>query len=142
MERRKSSNHEGEEETTGRPDKSGKMEKSALAAASPIEEQPLIPKRYLEQKKLEKEKDLMTSEEEASSGQNEEVKRWSAEENERKEAERRLTEAEDRKEVERRLRSFKQISENVYLCSRKISKQFRNMQCDCDLSRASIALTC
>ena len=141
MERRKSSNHEGEEETTGQPDKSGKMEKSALAAASPIEEQPLIPKRYLEQKKLEKEKDLVTSEED-SSGQNEEVKRWSAEENERKEAERRLTEAEDRKEVERRLRSFKQISENVYLCSRKISKQFRNMQCDCDLSRASIALTC
>ena len=141
MERRKSSNHEGEEETTGRPDKSGKMEKSALAAASPIEEQPLIPKRYLEQKKLEKDKYLVTSEE-ASSCQNEEVKRWSAEENERKEAERRLTEVEDRKEVERRLRSFKQISENVYLCSRKISKQFRNMQCDCDLSRASIALTC
>jgi hypothetical protein len=94
-----------------------------------VEEQPLIPKHYLEQKKkLEKS---------ASVEENAAIARRDSEDSERREAERRLAEAEDRKDVEQRLRSFKQITENVYLCARKISKQFRNMQCDCDLSKAS-----
>jgi hypothetical protein len=94
-----------------------------------VEEQPLIPKHYLEQKKkLEKN---------ASVEENAAIARRDSEDGERRrEAERRLAEAEDRKDVEQRLRSFKQITENVYLCARKISKQFRNMQCDCDLSKA------
>jgi hypothetical protein len=101
----------------------------AAATASPIEEQPLIPKSYLEQKKK-----LDESSEEQHQGN----ERRNSEDCEKKEAERRLTEAEDKRDVERRLKSFKQITENVYLCSRKISKQFRNMQCDCDLNRVSL----
>jgi len=108
-----------------------KMEKSAAnsgsnSTASPVEEQPLIPKHYLEQKK--KLENNSSMEEHPPNIRQEDTK---------KEAERLLAEAEDRKDVEQRLKSFKQITENVYLCSRKISKQFRNMQCDCDLSKAS-----
>jgi hypothetical protein len=34
-------------------------------------------------------------------------------------------EAEDRKEIEKRVKSFRHITENHYLCPRKINKQFR-----------------
>ena len=95
------------------------------AGGSPREEQPLIPRIYLQQQKerevVEKEKKREVEREQI---------RQRAEEAERRvetmtEEERRRQEAEDRREVEKRLKSFRHITENQYLCSRKINKQFR-----------------
>ena len=36
---------------------------------------------------------------------------------------------EERKEIEKRLKSFRHITENHYLCQRKINKQFRYWVC-------------
>ena len=41
------------------------------------------------------------------------------------EEEKRMNAEEDRKEVEKRLKSFRHITENHYLCPKKINKQFR-----------------
>ena len=41
------------------------------------------------------------------------------------EEERVKREEEDRREVEKRLKSFRHITENHYLCPKKINKQFR-----------------
>ncbi len=90
------------------------MEISSEITGSPREEQPLIPKSYLQKKKLEENKEKEKKEKEDK----EEEKKLTPEE-------RRRQEEEDRRELEKRLKSFKHITENLYLFPKKINKQFR-----------------
>ena len=92
------------------------MDLSGEITGSPQEEQPLIPKSYLQKKKLEETKEKEKKEEELL--RKEKEKKISPEE-------RRRQEEEDRRELEKRLKSFKHITENLYLCPKKINKQFR-----------------
>lgn len=118
-----------------------KADRSAVAAtavASPVEEQPLFPKRYLEQKKMLEQETLDEQKQKQQQQPKQHQQLEAIGESEEAVEAKRLREAEDRKDVERGLKSFKHISESVYLCNRKISKQFRNMQCDCELSKEEV----
>ena len=54
------------------------------------------------------------------------------------EAELKKIEISEKKEVEQKLKSFRNITENLYLCPRKVNKQSRKMQCDCTISKEEI----
>ena len=83
--------------------------------SSPGEELPLIPKGFLEQRKKQEQ------EEERARGQ--------------EEGSLKPIDPEEQKEIEGKLKMFRRITENHYLCPRKINKQSKKMQCDCTLSR-------
>ena len=86
---------------------------------SPGEEMPLIPKGFMEQKKR--------LEEEKLAGEGEVVKSI------------RVMDADEKKEIEAKLKSFRKINENHYMCTRKVNKQSKKMQCDCTLTKEEMA---
>ena len=86
---------------------------------SPGEEMPLIPKGFMEQKKR--------LEEEKLAGEGEVVKNI------------RVMDADEKKEIEAKLKSFRKINENHYMCTRKVNKQSKKMQCDCTLTKEEMA---
>jgi len=103
----------------GRIPRKKKEEKGEVP--SPGEEMPLIPKGFMEQKKrLEEEKKTV---EEKLSTVGEVVKSI------------RVMDADEKKEIEAKLKSFRKINENHYMCTRKVNKQSKKMQCDCTLTK-------
>jgi len=105
---------------------------------SPVEELPLIPKGFLEQKKKLEDSEAMKREVEAQELANAENALVNERDQELKEKEKKLRELEDKKEVEMKLKSFRHLTENYYLCARKVNKQSKKMQCDCSLSKEEI----
>ena len=107
----------------GRIPRKKKEEKGEVP--SPGEEMPLIPKGFMEQKKrLEEEKKTV---EEKLSTVGEVVKSI------------RVMDADEKKEIEAKLKSFRKINENHYMCTRKVNKQSKKMQCDCTLTKEEMA---
>ena len=89
---------------------------------SPVEEEPLMPKGFLElhRKELVNNRDTADVKTDVKNEVNVVNLEMSAE---------------DRLEVDKRIKEIKQLKENQYLCKKIINKQSKKMQCDCSLSK-------
>lgn len=118
--------------------KENETEVKTEGVESPVEELPLIPKGFLEQKKKLEDTEAKIREIEAQEIAGTENAKSDQRDLELKEEERKMKELEDKREVEMKLKSFKHLTENHYLCARKVNKQSKKMQCDCSLSKEEV----